>query len=248
MHRDSLFNDSESILNISESILSLFFPRIRHVCTLETIAAASLHRICAVRHVCIAGQCVLPPTVISMFYFRNAFIYAVWNAVHIRYTKLAWNRFGIRSWLPESESDREVPKDSHPYYQMTKRLLKRNWFSSMELIPILVIDSQFPTLWNREIISNLKGIKSNLLAILKWNFFSITLFFSGTKLCRITPYCLFVKQLSLVCPEAGRWEHKLFSKVQNHIGPETSPFDCGNEMNFAIEFRCSGFRACCCDL
>ncbi len=27
------------------------------------------------------------------------------------------------------------------YYQMTKRLLNGNWFSSMELSPILVIDS-----------------------------------------------------------------------------------------------------------
>ncbi len=90
MHRDSLFNDSESIINISESILSLFFsPRIWHVCTLETIATASLHRICAVRRVPIAGQCVLPPAVISAFYFRYAFISAVWNAVRIRCMKLA---------------------------------------------------------------------------------------------------------------------------------------------------------------
>ncbi len=95
MHRDSLCNDSESILNISESILSLFFfPRIWHVCTLETIATASLHRICAVRRVPIAGQCVLPPAVISAFYFRYAFISAVWNAVRIRCMKLAyWQTF-----------------------------------------------------------------------------------------------------------------------------------------------------------
>ncbi len=42
--RDSLFNDSE---------LVVFFPRIWHMCTLET-RQASLHRIYAVRHVHIA--------------------------------------------------------------------------------------------------------------------------------------------------------------------------------------------------
>ncbi len=72
MHRDSLFNKTESILS-----LFLFFSRIWHVCALET-RRASLHRICAVRHVHIAWQCVLPPAV---FYFRYALIYTVWNAV-----------------------------------------------------------------------------------------------------------------------------------------------------------------------
>ncbi len=57
--------------------------RIWHVCALET-RRASLHRICAVRHVHIAWQCVRPP---SVFYFRYAFIYTVWNAVLLD----AWN-------------------------------------------------------------------------------------------------------------------------------------------------------------
>ncbi len=37
----------------------------RPVCALET-RRASLHRICAVSHVCIAWQCVLPPAVFSL--------------------------------------------------------------------------------------------------------------------------------------------------------------------------------------
>ncbi len=41
-----------------------------------------------------AWQYVLPPAVISVFYFRYAFISAVWNAVCIRCTKLTyWQTF-----------------------------------------------------------------------------------------------------------------------------------------------------------
>ncbi len=50
----------------------IFFSRIWHVCTLQT-RWASLHRICSVRHVRIALQCVLSPAV---FYFRYTFMYA----------------------------------------------------------------------------------------------------------------------------------------------------------------------------
>ncbi len=90
MHRDSLFNNSKSTMNISESILSLFcFFRIWHmVCSLET-RQASLHRICTVRHVRIAWQCVLPPAV---FYFRYALIYTVWNAVLLDALNLCTDR------------------------------------------------------------------------------------------------------------------------------------------------------------
>ncbi len=45
-----------------------FFPPAYGTCALET-RRASLHRICVVRHVHIAWQCVLPPAV---FYFRYA--------------------------------------------------------------------------------------------------------------------------------------------------------------------------------
>ncbi len=72
MHRDSLFNDSESIL-------SLFFSRIWHVCALETIAAASLHRICAVSETRV--HCLTVCAFTRRVFFRYAFIYAVWNAV-----------------------------------------------------------------------------------------------------------------------------------------------------------------------
>ncbi len=72
---------SSTILNLLW--IFLFFYRIWQVCTLET-RWASLHRICSVRHVRIAWQCVLSPAV---FYFRYTFIYAVWNAVLLD----AWN-------------------------------------------------------------------------------------------------------------------------------------------------------------
>ncbi len=79
-----------NMLRIMDSELG-FFPHIWHVCALETIAAGFTAQNMPLWD---AWQYVLPPAVISVFYFRYAFISAVWNAVCIRCTKLTyWQTF-----------------------------------------------------------------------------------------------------------------------------------------------------------
>ncbi len=73
--------------------LSLVFSCIWHVCALETIAAGFIaqNMRCETHAYCLTAH---PLAVILVFYFRYAFISAVWNAVHIRCMKLTyWQTF-----------------------------------------------------------------------------------------------------------------------------------------------------------
>ncbi len=91
MHRDSLFQWFWIFQNRFGACFVIFAYC---TCVLET-RRASLHRICAVRHMHIAWQCVLPPAV---FYFRYAFSTITVDAWNSRTDRLSRALCVCLSW------------------------------------------------------------------------------------------------------------------------------------------------------